>query len=66
MITRKVKKLEKDKVSRISRQQEKMSEAMADTSRQTAALKGKIKIGDMISVRELGEKNECLADSNFG
>ena len=56
LITRKVKKLEKDKVSRISRQQEKMTEAMADTSRQTAALKGEIKIGDMISVRELGEK----------
>ena len=56
LISRKVKKLEKDKVKRISRQQEKLEEAMADSSQQAAAAHGEIKIGDAISVRELGEK----------
>jgi translation initiation factor IF-2 len=56
IISRKVKKMEKEKVKRISKQQEMLEEAMSDTSTQTAATKDEIKIGDTISVRELGEK----------
>ncbi len=56
LISRKVKKMEKEKVKRITRQQERFEEAMQDTSKQAAAAKGEIKIGDAISVRELGEK----------
>jgi len=56
LITRKVKKMEKDKMNRITRQQEKLEEAMQDTSKQAASLKGEIKMGDTISVRELAEK----------
>ncbi|MFA6458621.1 MAG: translation initiation factor IF-2 [Patescibacteria group bacterium] len=56
LISRKVKKMEKDKVMRISRQQERLEEAMSDPSKQTAAAHGEVKIGDAISVRELGEK----------
>lgn len=56
LITRKVKKMEKDKVNRITRQQEKLEEAMQDNSQQAASAKGEIKIGDTISVRELAEK----------
>ncbi|MFH1546177.1 MAG: translation initiation factor IF-2, partial [Patescibacteria group bacterium] len=56
LISRKVKKMEKEKVKRITRQQERCEEAMQDTSKQAAAAKGEIKIGDAISVRELGEK----------
>jgi translation initiation factor IF-2 len=56
LITRKVKKMEKDKVNRITRQQEKFEEAMHDTSKQAASMKDEVKIGDTISVRELAEK----------
>ena len=56
LISRKVKKMEKEKVKRITRQQERFEEAMQDTSKQAAATKGEVKIGDAISVRELGEK----------
>lgn len=56
LISRKVKKMEKDKVKRISRQQERLEEAMADSSKQAAATHGEIKIGDAISVREIAEK----------
>ncbi|MFH1375942.1 MAG: translation initiation factor IF-2 [Patescibacteria group bacterium] len=56
LITRKVKKIEKEKLRRITKQQEKFEEAMKAPTTQTAAAKSKIKIGEMISVRELGEK----------
>lgn len=56
LISRKVKKMEKDKVMRISRQQERLEEVMSDPSKQAAATHGEVKIGDAISVRELGEK----------
>ena len=56
LLVRKVKKMEKDKVKRLTRQQEKLEEAMHSPSIQTAAQKGEIKMGDVISVRELGEK----------
>ncbi|MFH0834392.1 MAG: translation initiation factor IF-2 [Patescibacteria group bacterium] len=56
LISRKVKKMEKDKVTRLTRQQEKLEEAMSDSSKQAAAAHGEIKIADTISVRELGEK----------
>ncbi len=56
LISRKVKKMEKDKVNRITREQEKLHEAMQDNSQQAASSKDEIKIGDTISVRELGEK----------
>ena len=56
LITRKVKKMEKEKVKHITRQQERFEEAMQDTSKQAASTKGEIHIGDTISVRELAEK----------
>ncbi|MFH0776030.1 MAG: translation initiation factor IF-2 [Patescibacteria group bacterium] len=56
LISRKVKKMEKEKVNRLTRQQEKLEEIMADPSKQAAAAHGEVKIGDTISVRELGEK----------
>ncbi len=56
LITRKVKKMEKDKVKRISRQQEKLDEAMSDSSKQIASMHGEVQLGDTISVRELAEK----------
>lgn len=56
LITRKVKKIEKEKLKRITKQQEKLEEAMKAPTTQTAAVKSEIKIGEMVSVRELGEK----------
>jgi len=56
LITRKVKKMEKDKVRRITRQQEKLEEVMKDTGKQAASSRSEIQIGDTVSVRELGEK----------
>lgn len=56
LLKRKVKKMEKDSVKRLTRQQEKIEEVMKTPSQQTAATHGEIKIGDAVSVRELGEK----------
>ena len=56
ILSKKVKKLEKDKVRRLTREQELIEDAMNAPSNQSAAQKGEIKIGDTISVRELGEK----------
>jgi translation initiation factor IF-2 len=56
LITRKVKKMERDKMRRISRDQERLEEVLHDTSQQAASVKGQVKIGDTISVRELAEK----------
>jgi translation initiation factor IF-2 len=55
ILKRTIKKMEKEKVKRLAKQQEKMEQTMAGAADTTAA-HDKIKIAEVISVRELGEK----------
>lgn len=56
LLTRKVKKMEKDTIKRLTRQQEKVAEAMNMPSTLGVSPNREIKIGEVIAIRELSEK----------